>query len=99
MFVRPFSFRNLATILAPAAVLAAGFLWNPALSVARPDYTRRTKQDCRYCHPPGGWFLNDAGRYFEKNRTLNGYKAPEEPSRQALDQKPAHPDAQKPKPK
>ena len=99
MFVRPFSFHNLATILAPAVVLGLGWLWNPSPSSARPDYTRRTKQDCRYCHPPGGWFLNDAGRYFEKNRTLNGYKAPEEPPKQALDQKPVNPDTQKPKPK
>jgi hypothetical protein len=75
----PYSFRNLATILAPAAVLAAGFLWRPTPVAARPDYTRRTKQDCRYCHPPGGWNLNDAGHYFEKNRSLNGYKPPDAP--------------------
>lgn len=72
------------------AVLTIGFLVSPTPSTARPDYTRRTKQDCRYCHPPGGWFLNDAGKYFEKNRTLNGYKPPDAPPpKQATDQKPA----------
>lgn len=98
MSVRAFSPRNLAAILAPAAVLALGFLCAPAPGVARPDYTRRTKQECRYCHPPGGWFLNDAGKYFEKNRTLNGYKPPAEPPKQTADQTPAQ-DPQKPKSK
>ena len=97
MVNRPFSFRKLTNILAPMAVLAAGFLWSPTPSAARPDYTRRTKQDCRYCHPPGGWFLNDAGKYFEKNRSLNGYKPPAEPPKQTADQKPANPDNQKSK--
>lgn len=95
IIVPAFSFRNLAAAVAPAAVLVVGWLCNPAPSAARPEYTRRAKQDCRYCHLPGGWFLNDAGRYFEKNRTLNGYKAPEEPPKQALDQKPANPDSRK----
>lgn len=84
-----FSLRDAAKLFAPMAVLAAGFLLAPTQSDARPDYTRRTKQDCRYCHPPGGWFLNDAGKYFEKNRTLNGYKPPAEPAKQAADQKAA----------
>jgi hypothetical protein len=103
MSIRPFSFHkfahHLTAILASAAVLAGGFLLNPAPGAARPDYTRRTKQECRYCHPPGGWFLNDAGKYFEKNRTLNGYKPPGEPPKQALDRKPANPDTAKPKSK
>jgi hypothetical protein len=84
-----FSVRGAVKLCAPAAVLAIGFLLAPAPGAARPDYTRRTKQDCRYCHPPGGWFLNDAGKYFEKNRSLNGYKPPAEPPKQAADQKSA----------
>lgn len=80
-------------------VLAIGFLCSPTPSDARPDYTRRTKQECSYCHLPGGWFLNDAGKYFEKNRSLNGYKPPEDSTKQAADQKAANPDGQKPKPK
>ncbi len=99
MFIRPFSFRKLANVVAPMTVLAIGFLCSPTPSDARPDYTRRTKQECSYCHLPGGWFLNDAGKYFEKNRSLNGYKPPEDSTKQAADQKAANPDGQKPKPK
>jgi len=97
---RPFlSLRSAVNVLAPAGVLATGFLLRPTPTVARPDYTRRTKQECRYCHPPGGWFLNDAGKYFEKNRTLNGYKPPEEAPKQTADQKQSSSDSQKSKQK
>jgi len=72
-----------AKLVGPAAILALGLLLKPTPGSARPDYTRRTKQECRYCHPPGGWFLTDAGKYFEQHRTLNGYRPPEEPSKQA----------------
>ena len=75
--------------LGPAAVLVAGLLMRPIPSAARPDYTRRTKQECAYCHLPGGWFLKDAGKYFEKHRSLDGYKPPEEPPKQSGDQKSA----------
>jgi hypothetical protein len=97
------SFRSrisqLTKVLTPIAILAAGFLYRPAPSVARPDYTRRTKQECSYCHLPGGWYLTDAGKYFEKNRSLNGYKPAPEPAKQTIDQKAATPDNQKTKPK
>lgn len=96
MFIRLFSFRRSTHILAPVAVLAAGFLFSPTQTAARPDYTRRTKQECSYCHLPGGWFLNDAGKYFEKNRSLNGYKPPADPPKQATtDPKAANPANQK----
>ncbi|MEQ1945550.1 MAG: hypothetical protein ABL995_00070 [Bryobacteraceae bacterium] len=48
---------------------------------ARPDYTRRTKQECAYCHPPGGWYLNDAGKYFRDHRNLNGFVASPDPNK------------------
>jgi len=76
-----------AKFFAPAAILAMGLLMRPTPGAARPDYTRRTKQECAYCHLPGGWFLKDAGKYFEKHRSLDGYKPPEEPSKQTGDQK------------
>jgi hypothetical protein len=88
--------RKIANLLAPAVVLAAGFFLRPTPTIARPDYTRRTKQECRYCHPPGGWNLNDAGHYFEKHRSLNGYQ-PAEPPKQNAGQKPAHPEDAKSK--
>ena len=67
-------------------ILVLGVLVRPTPGLARPDYTRRTKQECAYCHLPGGWFLNDAGRYFEQHRTLNGYKPPEAPAKQTGNQ-------------
>jgi hypothetical protein len=76
-----FSSPEIARFVAPAAVLLTGFLLQPTPTAARPDYTRRTKQECNYCHPPGGYNLNDAGHYFEKNRSLNGYKPPDAPKK------------------
>jgi hypothetical protein len=75
-----------AKLLGPAAVLVLGLLLGSTPGAARPDYTRRTKQECSYCHLPGGWFLNDAGKYFEKHRSLNGYKPPADPPKQTGNQ-------------
>src|ERR1700679_1100682 len=97
MSIRTFSLRRIVNVAVPMAIPAAGFLAIPHPTVAPPDYTRRPKQECSYCHRPGGWFLNDAGKYFEKNRSLNGYKPPAEPSKQTADQKSANPDNQKSK--
>jgi hypothetical protein len=67
----------------PACVLTAGLFLSASNGLARPDYTRRTKQECSYCHPPGGWYLNDAGKYFRDHRNLEGYKPPAEPPKTA----------------
>ena len=69
--------------LVPACVLAAGFFLSASIGLARPDYTRRTKQECSYCHPPGGWYLTDAGKYFRDHRNLQGYKPAPEPPKAA----------------
>jgi len=68
--------------LLPACVLTAGFFLSASLGSARPDYTRRTKQECSYCHPAGGWYLTDAGKYFRDHRNLEGYKPPPEAPKQ-----------------
>lgn len=62
--------------LFPALGLTAAFFVSALPSLARPDYTRRTKQECAYCHPPGGWYLNDAGKYFRDHRNLEGFVPP-----------------------
>ena len=46
---------------------------------ARPEYTRRTKKECLYCHPPDSFRLTDAGEYYRDHRTLDGYKPNEKP--------------------
>lgn len=94
--IRPSFFRKILHGAVPAIVLLSGFLLRPTPTVARPDYTRRTKQECSYCHPPGGWRLNDAGEYFEKHRSLNGYQ-PAQPPKQSVGQKPANPEKAKSK--
>lgn len=62
-----------------ACALAGGLFLSESNVLARPDYTRRTKQECAYCHPAGGWYLNDAGKFFRDHRNLEGYKPPAEP--------------------
>jgi hypothetical protein len=94
--IRPSLFRKVLHCAASAAVLLGGFLLRPTPTVARPDYTRRTKQECSYCHLPGGWRLNDAGEYFEKHRSLNGYQPADTP-KQSAGQKPANPENAKSK--
>jgi hypothetical protein len=62
-------------IFASLAGVMAGFilLTDARVSLAKPEYTRRTKKDCQYCHPPNSFQLNDAGKYYREHRTLEGY--------------------------
>jgi hypothetical protein len=71
--------RRLAKLIAPASILAAAWFLNAKVVVAKPDYTRRTKKDCEFCHPPDSRELNDAGKYYrDHNYSLQGYKPKEE---------------------
>jgi hypothetical protein len=71
--------RGLVTTIAPVVVLVEiGLLLSASAGYARPDYTRRTKKECGYCHPPDSWRLTEAGKYFRDHRTLDGFRdAPE----------------------
>lgn len=51
----------------------------PMRGEARPEYTRRTKKECQYCHPPDSFRLTEAGEYYRDHRTLDGYKPKEKP--------------------
>jgi hypothetical protein len=52
-------------------------LCDSGTSWAKPDYARRTKKDCAFCHPPNSWNLNDAGKYYRDHKySLEGYKQP-----------------------
>lgn len=56
-----------------ACVVALLSLAKP--SAAKPEYTRKTKKECGFCHPSGGYTLNDAGKYYrEHHYSLEGYK-------------------------
>ena len=67
--------RTVLKLIAPAAILAAGLLFNVTNSPAKPDYTRRTKKDCDFCHPPNSRELNEAGVYYRDHKySLQGYQ-------------------------
>lgn len=63
-------------ILALMAALAAGIVLTSGLSQAKPDYTKKERRDCVFCHQ-GSWTsgqYTDAGQYYKDHHTLKGYK-------------------------
>lgn len=63
--------------MAPAAILALGIFFNSGGGWAKPEYSRKTKKECGFCHPPDSWNLNAAGKYYrEHHYSLEGYKPP-----------------------
>ncbi|HLK51364.1 MAG TPA: hypothetical protein VKT49_24650 [Bryobacteraceae bacterium] len=61
----------------PAGVLATGILFSSTSTWAKPEYSRKTKKECSFCHPPDSWNLTDAGKYYrEHHYSLEGYKGP-----------------------
>ena len=68
---------RLLQFVLPAGLLAAGVLLNSTNTWAKPDYSRRTKKECSFCHPKDSWNLTDAGKYYrEHHYSLEGYKPP-----------------------
>ncbi|HBY63376.1 MAG TPA: hypothetical protein DEH78_26430 [Solibacterales bacterium] len=70
---------KLVRILVPGLILAVGGLVifsTPTFGKA--DYTKKEKKACSFCHtnakPKDGKDLNDAGKHYEKNKSLEGYK-------------------------
>ena len=60
-----------------AAILAAALCFNAGTTWAKPEYARRTKKECSFCHPADSWNLNDAGKYYRDHKnSLQGYKPP-----------------------
>ncbi len=65
----------------PVAVIAVGVLFNASTSFAKPEYAKKEKKGCVYCHPTtkGGKEdkdLTKAGKYYrDHNHSLEGYKA------------------------
>ena len=72
--------------IAPVGVLVAGLLLSAKISPAKPEYTRRTRKDCKFCHPPDSRKLTPAGEYFrDHGDSLNGYRPPEHDAMKAVD--------------
>ncbi len=62
-------------LVLPAMILASGVLLTPRSSIANPDYTKKFRKPCGYCHL-GSWDsskFTEAGIYFHTHGTLNGY--------------------------
>jgi cytochrome c553 len=59
----------------PAAVLMAGFLAFTSASYGKPDYAKKEKQTCTFCHVKAGQKdLNAAGKYYQAHdHSLEGY--------------------------
>jgi hypothetical protein len=58
-----------------AGLAVGAVLFDPAVSTAKPEYSRRTKKECGFCHPKDSWDINEAGRYFrDHNHSLEGFK-------------------------
>jgi hypothetical protein len=65
-------------LIVPAGLVLAAILLAPTVSVAKPEYSRRTKKECGFCHPKDSWDINEAGKYFRDHQhSLDGYKPSE----------------------
>ena len=64
-------------IVFPVAVFTAGLVLSAQMGTAKPEYTRKTRLECEYCHPPNERTLNEAGEYYRTHRyRWDGYKPP-----------------------
>jgi hypothetical protein len=59
----------------PAFVLFLGAMVCSTLTYAKPDYTKKEKKACTFCHVSAkSKELNDAGKYYkEHDHSLEGY--------------------------
>lgn len=67
--------RKLITVAVPAGIVGLGLLFNANVSFGKAEYTTKEKKPCTFCHTSAkSKELNDAGKYYQKNKTLEGYK-------------------------
>ena len=58
----------------PASIALAGFFLPTMLVQAKPEYTKKEKKSCTFCHTAQGKKeLNEAGDYYKDKHTLEGY--------------------------
>jgi hypothetical protein len=60
----------------PVLVLFLGIVANSTFSYAKPEYTKKEKRGCTFCHVTrNSKELNDAGKYCkEHDHSLEGYQ-------------------------
>ena len=63
-------------IAVPLSILMGGLLLCTNLSFGKPEYTKKEKKGCAFCHVTAtSKELNEAGKYYkEHNHSLEGYK-------------------------
>ena len=62
----------------PGLILIGGLTVGASLSQAKPDFTKKEKKGCTFCHVTAtSKELNDAGKYYKEHNSLEGYKAPQ----------------------
>lgn len=63
-------------LVIPAFVLFLGIIATSTFSSAKPEYTKKEKKGCSFCHvSSSSKELNDAGKYYkEHDHSLEGYK-------------------------
>ena len=67
--------RYLLKLIFPTSILAAGLFFAATTSWAVPEFARKTKKECSFCHPPDSWNLTEAGKYYREHKySLEGYK-------------------------
>jgi len=64
---------RLLKLMIPASVVLGGVLVCSSLSYGKPEYTKKEKKGCAVCHVTAkSKELNDAGKCYEKKKTLEG---------------------------
>jgi hypothetical protein len=65
-------------LVIPVVIVAAGFLTLSSVSYGKPEYTKKEKKACSFCHVDSKAKpkdLTDAGKYYkEHSSSLEGYK-------------------------
>ena len=67
---------NIAKFAIPALILISSLAITSTSSFAKPEYTKKEKKACAFCHVTAtSKELNEAGKYYkEHNNSLEGYK-------------------------
>ena len=68
--------RTLLRLFAPAAILAAALFINSTASFGKPEYTKKEKKPCAYCHLTStSKDLNETGMYYrDHGHSFEGYQ-------------------------
>ncbi|RPJ24381.1 MAG: hypothetical protein EHM35_16405 [Planctomycetaceae bacterium] len=63
-------------IVLPVVIAVGGILLCSTASYGKAEYTKQTKKACNFCHVDAKKApkeLKDAGKYYHKNKSLEGY--------------------------